>query len=160
MPEAGARAGDSAPAALLSFDYGDRRLGIAVGQTVSATGSPLKTLHRRSDGWWDGLDELLLEWQPAALIVGVPYDRQQGRAAGAGPEGDVDRRALDFAAELERRYGLPVHRVDEGGTTRSARDIHRHNRQQGHSRTKGRDYFDGLAATLILERWFEQQDSP
>ena len=160
MPELGAGVRSGAPAALLSFDYGDKRLGIAVGQTVSATGSPLKTLHRRKDGWWHGLDELLREWQPVALIVGVPYDRQQARSAGSGPEGDVDRRALDFATELERRYGLPVHRVDEGGTTRSAREIHKRNRQQGRSRTKERGYFDGLAATLILERWFERQDSP
>ena len=160
MPEAEAGACNRAPAALLSFDYGDKRLGVAVGQTVSATGSPLKTLRRRSDGWWHGLDELLREWQPVALIIGVPYDRQQARQAGAGPEGDVDRRALDFAVELERRYGLPVHRVDEGGTTRAAREIHKHNRQRGQSRTKERGYFDGLAATLILERWFEQQGSP
>lgn len=131
-------------ATLLGFDYGPRKIGIAVGQTVTASASPLTTLRsrdRRPD--WEGIAELIREWQPNALVVGLPYNMDDTEAEWA-------EAAKRFARQLHGRFGLAVHLVDERLTSREAR------RQLGRAATS-LAVVDAMAARLILETWLCEQ---
>lgn len=127
------------PATLLGFDFGDRRIGVAVGQTLTGTASPLTTLDAR-DGQpdWTRVAALLDDWRPDALVVGLPLNMD-------GSEQDLTRRARRFARRLQRRLGLPLHFADERLSTREARD-----REAGTVHPAGRD---AVAAQVILEGW-------
>jgi putative Holliday junction resolvase len=136
-------------AVLLGFDFGTRRIGVAVGQTITATATPLTTLTTtggKPD--WPGISQLIDDWQPAVLIVGLPYEM-------SGKEADVAPKMKRFARQLQGRYRLPVHLVDERLTTRTARDA----LGKAAIRTGGR--VDALAAKLIVETWLSAaQDRP
>lgn len=102
-------------ATYLAFDYGRRRLGVAVGGARSGRPQPLKVLPcpgGRPD--WRALDALVAEWAPAALVVGLPLDMD-------GAANSLTRAARRFGRALGQRYNRPVHMVDERLTTRSAR---------------------------------------
>jgi putative Holliday junction resolvase len=125
---------------LLGFDYGTHRIGVAVGQTVTATASALTTLNavqQRPD--WERISGLIEAWQPEALVVGLPYNMDDS-------ETEVASRARRFARQLEGRYHLPVHLVDERLTSLEA------TRQLGGA-PKQKGEIDALAAKLILETW-------
>src|SRR5690349_10708464 len=85
------------PLTVLSFDFGLKRIGVAVGDTLTRTAAP-----RRAVTDWAGVERQIRELAPQALVVGTP-----------GEESSVNQAANEFARELERRFGLPVHRVDE-----------------------------------------------
>ncbi len=127
--------------ALLGFDFGPRKIGIAVGQTITASASPLTTLRAR-DGRpdWDGIGALISEWQPERLVVGLPFELNDSEAEAAP-------RARRFARQLEGRYRLPVALADERLTSREARS------RLGKAATS-RERVDAMAAKLILETWF------
>jgi putative Holliday junction resolvase len=132
-------------ATLLGFDYGVRKIGVAVGETLTGTASPLTTLpaiRQRPD--WQRIGELIAEWRPEALIVGHPFEMTDREA-------EVASRAKRFARQLAGRYHLAVHLIDERLTTREAwvrlgRSAHRDPRR-----------VDAVAAQLILETWLEEQ---
>lgn len=126
---------------LLGFDYGQRRIGVAVGQTVTATATALLTLAAR-DGQpdWDAVTALIEQWQPAALVVGLPLQLD-------GTEGKLSQEARRFARRLEGRYNRPVHLMDERLSSRTA--------QQGRARHEPRQGLDALAAQVILQDWLE-----
>jgi putative Holliday junction resolvase len=127
---------------LLGFDYGPAKIGIAVGQTLTATATPLETLRavqQRPD--WDGITRLLEEWEPEALVVGIPYNMDDSEAEIAG-------RAHRFARQLEGRYHLPIHLVDERLTSLAAKE------ELGR-RPKRVEELDAIAAKLILETFLK-----
>lgn len=126
---------------LLGFDFGPRKIGIAVGQTITASASPLTTLRARNGRPdWDGIGTLISQWQPQRLVVGLPFDLDDSEAE-AAPQ------ARRFARQLEGRYRLPVALVDERLTSREARS------RLGKAATS-REVVDAMAAKLILETWF------
>ena len=128
------------PSTLLAFDYGELSIGVAVGQTVTATATPLTTVrvrHRRPD--WNRIASLVRSWEPDALVVGLPYTME-------GAEQDSSRSARRFGNQLAGRFRLPVHWVDERLTTREARS-----RLVELGRPEDDD--DPVAAQLILESW-------
>ncbi len=125
---------------LLGFDFGPRKIGIAVGQTLTATASPLTTLRARGQRPdWNGIEALIHEWSPDALVVGLPRNMDDS-------ETHLVPRIRRFAHRLEGRFRLPVHLVDERLTTLEAR------RLMGR-RTRAREGVDAVAAQLILETW-------
>jgi putative Holliday junction resolvase len=126
-------------ATLLGFDYGERRIGVAVGQTLTGTATALATLPAR-DGEpdWQRLAVLLEEWHPDALVVGLPLNMD-------GSEQTLTQRARRFGNRLRGRHRLPVHFADERLSTREARG-----RERGVPPREGRD---ALAAEVILEGW-------
>ena len=129
---------------LLGFDFGPRKIGIAVGQTVTSSASPLTTLRGKNERPdWDGISRLIVEWCPEALVVGIPYQMDDSEEKWA-PQ--VHR----FARQLEGRYHLPVYRVDERLTSMEAR------RQMGRKATSP-EAVDAMAASLILETWLSEQ---
>ena len=144
------RAPDSpAPAArtVLSFDYGLRRIGVAVGNTLTGTADALATV-AASDGApdWTAVDRLVAEWRPTVIVAGVPYNE--------GGDGRLAAAALRFAGELGERYGIEVHRVDERLTSREAEDDLRERRRSGaKARRVRRVDVDREAARLLLLQW-------
>lgn len=133
-------------AVYLGFDFGLKRVGVAVGQSLTGTATPLTTLAAQ-DGQpdWNVVAKLLAEWQPAALVVGLPYNSD-------GSEQTITTRATRFARQLEGRYGLPVHQVDERYSSTTAEENLRANRAAGRRRVRKTD-IDAAAACVILEAW-------
>jgi putative Holliday junction resolvase len=100
----------------LGFDYGKRHTGVAVGSHHSGLAQPVTQLTARADAPdWDGIKQLLEEWQPEALVVGLPLNMD-------GSENDISRAARAFGEGLQARYNLPVHMVDERLSSRAATD--------------------------------------
>jgi putative holliday junction resolvase len=128
----GAAPANTAPRTLLGFDFSARRVGVASGNTLTGTATPLATLREEGDARFAAIGRLIAEWQPAALVVGVPRHPD-------GAAHDNTRRAERFARQLAGRFGLPVHEVDERYTTTEARAL-------------GAADADAAAAALILEQ--------
>jgi putative Holliday junction resolvase len=103
------------PLSFLAFDFGTRRVGVASGNTLLKQAAPLKTLSAEGDARFAAIAQLIAEWKPDALVVGVPYHPD-------GAPHDNTRRAQRFARQLHGRFRLPVHEVDERySTTEAAR---------------------------------------
>jgi putative Holliday junction resolvase len=133
---------------VLSFDYGLRRIGVAVGNTLTGTAEALATVAAQ-DGRpdWPALDRLIADWRPAAIVAGVPYNARGGDTR-------LAKAALRFADELGGRYGIEVYRVDERLTSREAEDSFRELRRSGaKARRVRRGEIDREAARLLLLQW-------
>lgn len=135
----------------LAFDFGEQRIGVAVGQTITCSSNPLETVQGPQRGLdWDRITQLIKEWQPVALVVGVPLHMD-------GTEIPMTARAQRFSRQLEGRYQLAVFTADERYSSREAESVVKDNRQRGRKRQKtAKGDIDKIAATLILQRWFEQ----
>jgi putative Holliday junction resolvase len=91
---------------LLAFDFGTRRVGVAVGNSVTRDARPLAIIDAQGDARWDRISAIVHEWQPAALVVGIPRHPD-------GAPHEMTARCEKFARQLEGRFRLPVARVDE-----------------------------------------------
>lgn len=141
--------GDPGPT-VLAFDFGLRRTGVAVGNTITGTAEPLATLPAR-DGEpdWSALDACISDWRPGVLVVGVPYNMD-------GSPGELTGRSLAFAAALEARFGLTVCTVDERLSSRQAEETLRLRRASGAlARRVRRGDVDREAACVLLRQWLE-----
>ena len=128
---------------LLGFDYGRLRTGVAVGQTLTATASALITLTARNNKPdWDGIDKLIKEWQPDALVIGVPLHMD-------GTEQEMTKAAQKFGRQLKARYNLPVYEADERLSSAEA--------EQNLGSGQDKAAIDREAARLILQAWLNEQ---
>ena len=133
-------------ATVLAFDFGTRRIGVAVGNTLTRVAHPLTTIgSERSDQRFATIAALIEEWRPRELVVGLPTHAD-------GAEHEMTRRAQRFARQLEGRFALPVTLVDERWTTQAAQE---HQDAAGSGGRKGRAVRDQVAAQLILQGWFD-----
>lgn len=132
---------------LMAFDFGIQRMGVAIGQRLTATAQELSPL-KAKDGVpnWQQLESIIKEWQPDAFVVGLPLNMD-------GSESDMSRRALKFARRLEGRFGKPSFTHDERLSSFEAKG---QVMAQGGSRDFGRHSVDGLAAVIILEGFMAQ----
>ena len=124
---------------LLCFDYGKKRIGIAVGQTITATATALeiiKTIKGKPD--WNRIKNLIDEWHPDRLIVGNPLTLE-------GERQEMTDNAQHFSKQLGNRYKLPVEMMEEQLSSYEAR---RH--------LKSTRELDSVAAKLILESWLNE----
>lgn len=136
----------TADATLLAFDFGTRRIGVAIGTTRLGTARPLTTIEsERNDRRFAAIAELVAQWQPQALIVGLPLHAD-------GTAHELTARARRFARQLAGRFALPVHEVDERHTSELARAQLRGTRQGGREQ---RSAVDAVAAQLILQAWLD-----
>ena len=103
----------SRPLSFLAFDFGTRRVGVASGNTLLKQAAALKTIAAEGDARFEAIGRLLAQWRPDALVVGIPYHPD-------GAPHDNTRRAQRFARQLQGRFGLPVHEVDERYSTTEA----------------------------------------
>jgi putative Holliday junction resolvase len=125
------------PASYLAFDFGTRRVGVATGSTLLGLGQGLRTIAAEGEARFAAIAALIHEWQPDALVVGIPFHPD-------GAAHDNTRRAQRFARQLQGRYGLPVHPVDERYTTTEALAL-------------GARDADAASAVLILEQFFRER---
>ncbi len=132
---------------LLGFDYGKRRTGVAVGQTITRTATPLETLNcNGSEPDWLIVGHLIEQWQPQALVVGVPVvAKNQSK--------ELIRLIQGFCRSLGNKYGLPVYTCDESYTSAEAYQQLKEMRRAGHSKKIAKEKIDSLAAAILLEAW-------
>ncbi|MGH8559694.1 MAG: Holliday junction resolvase RuvX [Methylococcales bacterium] len=134
--------------ALLGFDFGTRKIGVAIGDLESGIASPLKTLAAvRQMPDWQNISDLINTWQPRGLVVGV--SRQTD-----GSDNPVTRRMLRFCRQLEGRYGLPVYQIDESLTTFEAKQLLFDD--AGVDASTLWKVQDRVAAQLILQTWLNE----
>lgn len=131
---------------LLAFDFGKKRIGVAVGQTITQSARPLTTLAAK-DGKvnWQDVTPLINKWRPDALIVGVPLNMD-------GTEQPISADARAFANALKAQYNLPVFEMDERLTTKDARE---RLFAEGGFKALQSGQVDQVAAQLILQNWFD-----
>ena len=122
---------------VLAFDFGTKRIGVAIGEPELGTAHPLPAVSLFSQ-----VERLVEQWQPGELVVGRP-------TAADGTPHAMTRQAEDFALRLERRFKLPVARVDERFSSVEAQA-----RLRGTRASKGK--IDSVAAQLLLEQYFDE----
>jgi len=146
----------------LAFDYGTKRIGVAVGQELTGTATALDTV-RATDGKpdWDAITKLIEQWQPDEVVVGLPLNMD-------GTDSELSRRAQRFGNQLHGRYNLRAHFMDERLSSLQAEEELRERQpgmsrdiSQGKSRSKSKKVqaadIDKLAAKIILESWLMQE---
>ena len=124
---------------LLCFDYGEKRIGVAVGQTVTSTATALETIivrNKKPD--WDTIGKLICEWRPDKFIVGHPLTLDGARQK-------MTELAEKFGRQLQHRYNTPVDLVNEQLSSYEAR-----------RELKSTRKLDPTSAKLILETWFRE----
>lgn len=137
------------PEVLLGFDFGTKRIGVAVGQTITRTARPLGTIQaKEGEPQWEALDKIIHTWKPDALIVGIPLNMD-------GTEQYLTQAARRFEDALRERFNIPVFGIDERLTTKDARaQIFK----KGGYKALQNGQVDSVAAQLILETWFMQTE--
>lgn len=139
---------------VLGFDFGTRILGVAVGNHLTGDARALTTLPvREQHPDWARLDALVREWQPGALVVGLPLALDGGEQA-------MSRAARGFARQLETRYPCPVHLIDERHSSREAARRFAAARASGTRRRRHAEHIDADAAAVILDSWLQQSATP
>jgi len=133
----------------LGFDFGNKKIGTAVGQLTTKIASPLETIRSfNQTPNWEKIGQLIEEWQPDGLVVGV--SRQAD-----GSDNMITPRILKFCRQLNGRYNLPVFQVDEALSTFEAKQMLYDDMQVNASKLWAVQ--DQLAAQLILQSWLNQQ---
>lgn len=123
---------------VMSFDFGMKRIGVAVGQKVTQTASGLGVV-QAFDGIpkWDYLDKIVLDWQPERFIVGLPINMD-------GSNSEMSKKAQKFSRRISSRYNIRSEMVDERLTSFEAREH------------DGKTHIDAIAAKIILESWLRE----
>ena len=117
----------------LAFDFGTQRVGVAGGNTLTRSAQPLRSVAATGAARFEAIGKLVAEWQPDALVVGVPFHPD-------GAAHENTERARRFARQLHGRFHLPVHEVDERYTTTEAQ-------------SNGASDLDAASAAIILEQF-------
>ena len=131
----------------LAFDYGTKRIGVAIGDAVTRAARGLGAVPHD----WTQIGKMLADWSPAACVVGLPLDDN-------GEEQAITRAARKFAGELQQHFKGPVHLCDERYSSRSARGDLKDARAGGLLKRRVREGDkDSVAARIILEQWLAEQ---
>lgn len=134
---------------VLAFDFGLKRIGMAAGDTLTGTAAPRPAASVGSQGPdWDAISREVRALGPRTLVVGAPHNAD-------GTPGALAPAARRFAAELERRFSLPVRMVDERWSSLEATEALKSRRASGERKRRvTREDIDSAAAAVILQRWF------
>jgi len=131
---------------VLAFDFGEKRIGVATGETLLGNAHPLTVIHAESnDDRLAAIAKLVAEWRPVQLVVGLPTHAD-------GAPHDMTRLAHKFGERLQRRFKLPVGFADERLTSL---DAEARLRETGRNSKTAKPLLDAVAAQLILQTWFE-----
>jgi putative Holliday junction resolvase len=142
---------ESVPTTVLGFDYGARRIGVAVGNRITASARALEVVGNGANGPdFDRIAALLREWRPDALLVGLPLMLDSSEQANS-------RAARAFADELHARHALAVVMVDERLTSRAAAERFAERRASGTAKRKQAAALDAVAAEIIVEQWLRER---
>jgi putative Holliday junction resolvase len=138
------------PETIIAFDFGLRRIGVAVGQQVTSSARPLAVIVNGEDGPdWQHIESLIREWQPDRIVIGMP-------AHADGSPADIGKVVEGFIDEL-RRFALPLETVDERYTSVDAQEMLKSRRAEGLRGRVGKEMIDSTAAALIAERWLKKE---
>ena len=136
---------------ILAFDYGTKRIGVAVGQELTKTATALITINNSPAKFdWKPIDQLIQDWQPQALVVGLPLNAD-------GSEHEITQAAKRFGDQLQKRYNLATYWMDERLTSAEAESMIAAGRSRKKAQAVAKGDVDKTAAKLILESWFNQQ---
>jgi len=142
MPDSG----QGSPETILAFDFGLRRIGIAVGQSVTSSASPLGVVANSEHGPdFDAISAIINEWRPSRLIVGLPMNAD-------GSSGKMQTHVEEFIHEL-RRYQIQICTVDERYTSIEAETVLKNARASGSRGRISKEMIDSAAAVFIAERF-------
>lgn len=133
---------------IIAFDFGFRRIGVAVGQTLTGSANTLAVVPFANQPDWQAITSIVNEWKPAALVVGLPL-------AEDGGETDMSKGARRFGRQLEGRFGISVMFEDERLTSFNADQRFVDARARGGMRRKDAALKDAIAAQIILESWLQ-----
>ncbi len=133
----------------LGFDYGSRNIGVAVGQRITCTATPLETVRvYREKPDWQAISRLLRTWRPHALVVGLCYQQD-------GSENPITQPILRFCRQLEGRYRLPLYTMDETLSTFESKQLFFEAIESRASNFW--EIKDQISAQLILQTWLNQR---
>jgi putative Holliday junction resolvase len=132
------------PGTYLGIDYGHKRIGIAVGQTITRSASALEIIQTGNKDQWQQLGSLIQQWQPAGIVVGMPETAD-------GNTGKLHTQINQFIKQLSSRFSLPVHTIDERLSSYAARDL------LSQSTNRKIAPVDDMAAAVILQTWLDEQ---
>lgn len=132
------------PQTLMGFDYGTKRIGVAVGQTLTLTAQPVTILQVKQQMIWPQITKLVHTWQPHIFVVGLPYHAD-------GSDNSLTAQIRDFSNQLHMNYHLPVYTIEETLSTVAAEERLPPPRR-GRKIAK-----DAVAAQIILETWMTEQ---
>jgi len=134
------------PETIVAFDFGLRRIGVAVGQSITASANPIATISNSDTGPdWQAISAILSEWRPARLIVGMPLYKD-------GSPSEMVKHINQFIGEL-KRFSRPVETVDESYSSLEASELLKSERTLGLRGRINKEAIDSVAAMLIAERW-------
>lgn len=135
------------PRTLICFDFGTKRIGVAVGQELTHTANALETINNiNNKPDWDAINRIVVEWQPNAFVIGLPLNLD-------GTEHQLAGRVHNFANHLRERFKLPVYLMDERLSSVEAERIIAPGKK---SIKQNKQTIDKIAAELILRSWLEQ----
>ena len=125
---------------IVAFDFGEKKIGVAVGQTATCTSSPLQVIFNKNGKViWFEISTLLDEWQPGLIIVGKPLNMD-------GTDSEIMKKVEKFNKKLRDLYDAKFEYIDERLTTFEARQILKENKT---------DEVDANAAKILIDNWFE-----
>lgn len=134
---------------IIAFDFGLRRIGVAVGQTVTGSASILDVVPASDKPDWQLIARIVNEWKPAAFVVGLPLAEDGGETV-------MSEAARRFGRQLEGRYNTPVFFEDERLTSHGAEQRFVAARSRGGMKRKDAALKDAIAAQIILENWLQR----
>lgn len=135
----------------LALDYGNARIGVAIGQALTGNARPLTVVRcGRGEPDWHTLDQLIQEWMPDVIVLGRPLHAD-------GTPSDITKVVEQFSAALTSRYDVRVEMHDERLTSKAAEAHFAEARQQGKAKAKDAQQLDAVAACIILESWISEQ---
>ncbi|MCX7554604.1 Holliday junction resolvase RuvX [Marinicella sp. S1101] len=137
------------PEYVLGIDFGQKRIGLAVGQTLSYAANPTKVLPNNKD-FFKLLSEEIKEWNISQIIIGLPLGMD-------GEEQEITRQVKNFSQKVQRHSQLPVHLVDERLSSYEAERRFAESRSAQMSKAKDKKNIDAFAAQIILQSWLDQQ---
>lgn len=136
---------------VIAFDFGLKRTGVAVGNTLTGSATPECTLTSKDDRPdWEGISALIEEWKPSQLVVGMPIELNTGPEEKENP---IKKRIERFCNQLQGRYNLKVDQENEQFTSIEAAARLKQLRQSGRKKKVTKDEVDKIAAAIILENW-------
>ena len=132
---------------ILAFDFGTKHIGVAVGQTITRTSSPLIVLNVAREGKeiWNTISKLIDEWKPDQLLVGMPLNMD-------GTPSEMMKKVDPFFKKLQKISSIPCELVDERLTSFEAKQLAQKNKRD--------DRIDDLAAKIFLDNWIERHVNP
>ncbi len=142
------------PDIILGFDFGTKYIGVAVGQTITKTASPVTTLLAK-DGvpQWEEIESLITHWKPTGLIVGIPLNMDDTVQA-------MTFRARRFMKRLQAKFKLPVHEVDERLSSWEALDRDRSSSSKRKKVKNSDKTLHAKAAAILVEQWMMERIDP